>query len=182
MWLVVTHLAVFALGYITCHLLALWEGRRVLTNDGETPMNEHPKHSMSSVPGWVLILVGAAVLMVGLGIQQVQFQRDADRRAEEAQRIDVCYEKWGRDMIETLDRRISATGKVEAANTVKGNALDRIILVVAALRNDPPAADERDLDRSLEQFIEAKQRLDMVKAEAEVTRVNNPFPVLNCRP
>lgn len=184
MWLVVTHLCVFAAGYITCRLLALWEGRRVLADEGEPPVEIESKKSWSeySVPPIVLILMSAAIVMLGLGVQQIQFQRDADARAEEAQRIDVCYETWGRDMITTLETRVTATGKVEKKEQVKDAALDAIILVVAALRADPPTAVEGDFDRTLVRFADAKAALEEQREKAETTRDENPYPVLNCRP
>lgn len=170
----VTHVVVFALGVGTWLPFTLWEGRQVL--DRLDHPEEHvrpPRPPRRRLPILITVLLVAAALMVGFGVQQARYQADASERQE-------CYETWGRGVIDTLETRLAVTSRVERAEEARADALDNIILTVTALRARPPEAVERDLDTTLSRFAAAKARLERVTEQAARTRSNNPYPQLRC--
>lgn len=188
-----THLVVFALGVCTWLPFTLWEGRR-LTDRGEPVRRTHhePRSLDSKNRSRVItVVIIVSALMIGLGIQQIMFQRDRDAR-------DACSQRWGNDVIDTLETRVSSNDKVakatqsrDEASTERDNAVDSVLLLVRALqRADPPPSEDiqRDrFERALQRFfiakgklVKAQDHLDDVIAAAEKTKDANPYPVLNC--
>lgn len=173
--IVATHLGAFALGVGTWLPFTLWAARRAVPVDvEETPPVSTPARPPTARASRVLVAVMvAALLLVGVGVQQRIYQARADDR-------DACVTQWGTDMVDTITTRVQATNRTASAAEARDDAVDAIVLVFIALRKVPPAASERDLSRVLAAFAAAKSRLDRVRAMSETTRAQNPYPQLDC--
>lgn len=140
-----------------------------------------------------LIVVGllVAAFLVGIGIQQINYQRGKDSR-------DACATTWATDVIDVLDVRVGANDRVtvatrkrDRAERGRDNAVDDVLLLVRALqRQDPPPAPAEQRDRfetALQRFFEAREKLttrqralDNVIDRANETKVKNPYPKYTC--
>lgn len=172
-----THLLVFTLGVATWLPFTLWEGRRVTRRPDErtqpVPHNPLSDYVRRRPPVLVTVLLVAAALMIGFGVQQMRYQDDAKKR-------DACYQSWGDDMIDTLTTRVASNGRVDEADKDRQEALDNIVLVIIQLRAQPPQARDSDLDVVLARFAAARARLQNAEDRAERTRRANPYPLLRC--
>lgn len=179
--LVCTHLAV--------GLLGVWSGKAVtryaapyldrhLSRNQEPTMDDteapRPRTPRGPTAGAViLVILLAAAVLVGFGIQQSAFQRAASDR-------DSCYEEWGRDLATVNTASRGATVALDRARERRDNAVDSIVLVFIGLRAHPPKAHLRDLNAVLVEFAAAKANLDKVTERVKQTRVENQPPRLHC--
>lgn len=130
---------------------------------------------------WVgVTLIVAAFVVIAIGIQADMNQAEQRAEQERDRERQACFEAWGQQITETIENRLQATGAVERANASRDAAIDEILLVVIRLREVPPRADEADVDRTLDRYHQALTTLRKVRAEAEVTRQQNPYPDLDC--
>lgn len=174
-----THLLAFALGVATWLPLTLREGTTFLTpprGTEEHPMSDptpqHPRRA-PTVGALVLILLLAALTIVGFGVQQSAYQHQARER-------DTCYQAWGEKLVTSTHTARGATLNLDAAREERDNAVDAIVLTFIGLRDHPPSASIRDLNRVLVAFAAAKAHLDKVSAQVTKTRESNPIPHLDC--
>lgn len=178
--LAVTHLAVLLVGFLTgvvaTHLRPV---KRVIQHE-EPPVNDkHPIRERIRGRGptagaVALFLVLGGVVTIAFGVQQAGYQQQATER-------DQCYETWGQDVITTLDTRFTASKKKERADERRDDALDAIILTVAAFQEEPaPANAERKFRAVILEFVRAKLHRDKVKRDLDTTRRDNPYPVIDC--
>lgn len=139
----------------------------------------------------VTVAIIISVLFIGLGIQQIMYQKDKDER-------DLCSETWAKGVIDVLDTRVNANDRVaeatvkrDRAERQRDNAVDDVLLLVRALqRQDPPPAPEEQQKRfevALQKFFLARENLthrqaalDNVVARADETKKKNPYPKFRC--
>lgn len=125
----------------------------------------------------VTVLLIAAALMVGFGIQQVRYQGQASDR-------DACYEAWGQELYTAITSRTRASLRVEEARSDRDDAIDNILLLFIAFNDEKPPPTEREQERrfreALAQFAQAKTRLDTALTRVGNTRDRFPYPDLNC--
>lgn len=135
----------------------------------------------------VLALIMASLLVVGIGVQSHEYQKDRDSH-------DACVDAWGNALIHTLHTRSSAnkalrkaTKRFNRVSKVKGDDGDDIFLVVAGLRAVPPTNTVRDFDKALQQFAVAKaavehaaHRLSAVNQHVNRTARQHRYRSLNC--
>lgn len=178
-FVVLSHITAFVLGALTTWgFLHVRRIRQAITHEEEEPMKDpQPVRVVTRrgpTPGaLILVILLAAAMLIGFGIQQSFYQAEADKR-------DACYEQWGKDVISSLESRTVATKRYERVTTRKENALDTIILVVIGIRKVPPEATERDFAEALTRFANLKTRQEAAKANLNKTRAENPYPTINC--
>ena len=182
--LCISHLTAFLLGGVTWAAITEREGGRLM-GKGETVDDSNKGHrwniEVPEVPGWLVVLLVAGAVVIGLGIQQWFYQRDADEQAAAGARRDACYQKWGRDVTSTLRVRVKVNTRLEHAQAERADATAQVIRTVIGLRTVPPLATDRDLDRALHRADRADTRVDTLTRTAHTTRAKNPYPVLDCR-
>jgi hypothetical protein len=174
-----THMLAFGLGVITFWLFTRWEARRVTTSSAPPPRK--------SIPLLAVISITIAAVMIGFGIQQGLYQRQATGR-------DECYQAWGEKVISNLETRVASTGEVEQAQKeldrrrdMRSNAFAHVVEIVVLLRVFPPQADEDDLDQALSEVARTDRLVDRqnkrvarIESERDTTRAENPYPNLEC--
>jgi hypothetical protein len=181
--LCISHAGAFLLGGVTWWGITRWEGRRLLdkentveTDDQDRP---HPARRLwdaawGPTPGAVaLVCLLAAAVLIGFGVQQGAYQKQARDR-------DECYETWGRDVTDALDKRVAANSALTKAQQDRDDAVAEILRVVIGLRAKPPETTEAALDEALGAARDADDRVDRLTVRAEETRKQNPYPVLSC--
>lgn len=188
---VVVQVATFVAGMLSGWLLARWEARRVAAYEGGN-VSDHQRHTehrgtSRSVPLRLVIPFAIAIFLLVLGVQQYQFQQQAERSKErqneqiaDAKQRDQCYEEWGNALVATVEKRVAPATAEAQAQRKKDRALDRIIFTVAALRAFPPQAVEDDLDSALARYDAASEELIEARQLVDATREENPYPELDC--
>lgn len=175
-----THLGVFLLGVVTWLPFTLWEGRQI-KHRGE-PVAQHPSKRAEprsfSRPQIVASLVFIiSLLVMGMGFQQMSFQNKASSQA-------ACYQKWGRDVVESLQARSKSTTRLANAQRKRDNSVDNVLLVaLSATQADPPLPDSKQREefvKALTRFGQAKRNLVHVAARNEQIKRQNTYPQLNC--
>jgi hypothetical protein len=96
-------------------------------------------------------------------------------------KTEACTKEWAEGMRTTITQRSGVTLELEAALTRRNDAIDEIILDVATR---PVGAETTDVELAdfradLDEFVAAKENLDKVKAEADESRANTPYPLFN---
>lgn len=188
--LIISHLGTFLLGAVSAYLLARLEGQNMKGPRVSEPLdpNRSPLRERMTgrgpTPGAVLLIVLlAALVIVGFGIQQAWYQsQDAANDAREDTRMD-CIKAWGEDLVATINTRTTGNARVEAAKIAREEAVDAVLLYAgqAFQRGGGNEAELRAgwLDRLLA-FRHAKQALVEITARNEERKVDNPYPKLNC--
>jgi hypothetical protein len=182
----VSNIATFILGYFTCRAVTIWEARRMQQTAGTSPTQ--PRRGRVVVTALVI----AFLLLAGFGIQQGQFQKAQDSH-------DRCQERWGQQVVDTLQARSSVSRDVadaqaakDTAQSQKDEASDRVFLIVAAAQRHISSAEQKqarhDFRAALRDFVIAKRTLDAAKialdsarAKSINTQAANPYPRLHCR-
>lgn len=167
---VMTHLSAFGAGIATGATLVLIAHRSRTTPPQEDPPMHRP---FRDVPLWLVAVLVSSLVVVGLGIIQVTYQRDLADRND-------CQEAWARDVTDTLTARVTATSEVTAATQERDEALRELVEVLVELGVTPPESDEPALRTAREAYFGASARLLEVQASVEQTRQDNPYPTLEC--
>lgn len=168
-----SYLVTFAFGMATGWWATLRVGHRILDHQRGEQM---PSHHHRRVPVILTVLIVSFMMLAGFGVQQTAYQRQAQHR-------DACYEKWGREMVDTVSLRSTVSASTDAAETARDDALDRIILTVIQFRSRPNASKtdaQKTFDAVLQEFARAKQRLIIAKQAQISARTENPYPMLHC--
>jgi hypothetical protein len=196
---VLTHLSAVTFGVLTGYVLA----RRGKVS----PPTEGTHMPWSTKQGRRLLLIiavlAASFVVIGLGVQQVLYQKALENQREEDKRdadrdaaLVGCLQDWGDDIVSTIQNRSAATAGLDRAQTRLDKAVRRerastaaVLLTVGGLRQVPPTASLADLDTVLNQFPmirarvdAAQQAVDQAQAESDATRALNPYqpPRLAC--
>lgn len=130
---------------------------------------------------WVgVTLIVASFVVIAIGAQASLYQRNVASDDARNRDQDRCVQAWGTEIVEALDVRVKANGRVDRATAERDEAIDEIILVIIRLRQDPPKATDEDVSRVLDRYYRVLTRLREVRATAEETREDNPYPELDC--
>lgn len=166
---VMTHLVAFGAGIPTGATLVL-----VASSRRATPQEDAPMHRpFRDVPLWLVAVLVSSLVVVGLGIIQVIYQRNlADRN--------TCQEAWARDVTDTLTTRVDATSALTAATQERDAALRDVVEVLVERGVTPAEAEEGDLRAARAVYEEASARVLVLQAQVEQTRQDNPYPTLEC--
>lgn len=168
---VMTHLSAFGAGIATGVTLVMIASPR--PRDDQHQENPDMHRPFRDVPLWLVAVLVSSLVLVGLGMIQVTYQRDLADRNE-------CQEQWSRDVTDTLTTRVTATDELAAATTERDAALRAVVEVLVELRVTPPEAIEGDLREARIAYAEASARLLEVQASVEQTRQDNPYPTMEC--
>lgn len=164
--LIATHAAAFVAG--------AWAGRRVVGPAMRIRQGDRMTAQARERSKMAVALIGMAVILVVFGLQvRDSNQREKDYRAQVAgfQAQQACLNRFslevGRYLVDTLNKRVQANGKVDQAAKVltkaslaKDKATTAVILTVARGFDDPPTADQDDLVAALAVFRKASAALD----------------------
>lgn len=152
-----------------------------MTPKDPTP-ETHPRRGPT--PGaLVLILLLAAAMLVGFGIQQSLYQRERNANDARLDARDECVETWGRGVIRTLRGRVKANDVLAAAQKRTDNRLYDIVGFIINQRANPsPTITEQDrtFTQVLTRFAVAKADLDTITQQVEDARRANPYRRLDC--
>lgn len=181
-------------GIVSGWVLARWQCRRLLNSltevyvDPNSTARDDARFRGPTRGALILIILLAASLLVGFGIQQSIFQRQARDRS-------ACMEAWGDRVITTLAARSEAGRDVDQASAAadkagqaRDDAVASVLDIVIGLRAHPPIATTADFDRALATFTTAQSDLDAARRKQESTRkaqeqtrTDNAYPRLDCR-
>lgn len=174
----VSHGSAFILGGVTWWLITRAEGRRLFDQEDNMRrphlLRRFRDAAWAPTPGAVaLVFMLAAAVLIGFGVQQAGYQKQARDR-------DTCYEQWGRDVTAALDARVAANSALATAQQARDDAVAEILRVVIGLRVRPPESTEAALDEALAAAARADDKVDRLTVRVNVTRRQNPNPVLSC--
>lgn len=175
--LVLSHLACFVGGAVMWNLITKREVRAVTGE--EEPLHPKNKHPFRGPRRGVVLLI-VSVFFVTLGVQQLLFQDQKNKEQERQRQQNACIEKWGEETTETITLRSDATKELRKAEKRRDDKVDRILLLVIALRAEPPEATNDDFNNALLEFATAKANLDAVRKSVRSTTNENPYPLLVC--
>lgn len=175
--LTVTHIVAAGLGYLMCHWLTMRAGE-ALTRESESPVDVPVKRERGrwvtwSVPPVVILILVAAFVLIGIGVQSYLSQR-ADNAHDE------CVANWGDDLIETVGTRGKATERLEQAQNARDDALDSLLVAAIGIQDVPEKKKEAALADLVTGYVESVDRLHAVQKTTTKTRNKNPFPQLDC--
>lgn len=137
-----------------------------------------------------------SIVLIGFAIQQSLYQRSLDERDANQNAYVDCLQRWADDITDTLQTRTSASTaldrierRMERAERHEQDVIADVILIVGRLRQVPPEATIRQLDRVLNGFPALAERVRVARADvrearsdARETRQQNPYtpPRLAC--
>lgn len=188
--LAATHLAAAALGgFVTLSLVRHAGHPYRPTHDGRphvtkpsTPTTAEQRATFWHRRASTYLIVASIVVLV-IATQMFLYQQQEDERRERDAARDACVAqfnedkaRWATDLIEVLDARVTANNRLESAANERLDRLDRVVLVVIALRAVPPRATEADFDRALDRYEDALDSYRAQRAETVDTRSENPYP------
>jgi hypothetical protein len=136
---------------------------------------------------WIVLIV-AALVVAGIGVQALLSQRASSDRADEMDRQQACQNQWAVDLTEVIELRSQGNADVRAATLRKNAADDAVtaVFVEAFLTKPRPSNDvlEQHFTEALEEFQEAKKNLQIVSGTVENQQAKNPYPTLDldCTP
>lgn len=114
----------------------------------------------------------AAMVLVGAGVQLALVQKAADRYRDQQ----TCLNAFAADLVTTINARRVANARLDAAESAKDAANDRVVEVVAFGSRIPPEANKADFTEALEAFVTAKTHLSEVRAQVRAELAENPYP------
>jgi soluble cytochrome b562 len=129
-----------------------------------------------------VVLLVSTFVVIGIGVQAFLWQRatDSERLADERHdaKTEACTKEWAEGMRATITSRSGITLELETALARRNDAIDQIILDVATrpVGAEPSQDELDDFRHDLDEFVAAKENLDKVKAKADETRSQNPYP------
>lgn len=175
--LTVTHLGAAGLGYLMCHWLTMRAGE-VFIHESERPVevpvkHEHGRWTTRSVPSVVILVLVAALVLIGIGVQSYLSQQAGDAR-------DRCVSNWGDDLIETVGTRGRAAERLEMAQNNRDDALDSLLVAAIGIQNVPEKKKQKALADLVTGYVESVDHLHAVQKTTTKTRERNPFPKLAC--
>jgi hypothetical protein len=147
---------------------------RLVSTDGE--------RRLPSLRLILTILLSCLFLIVIAAFVLVDNQRRAaDEEARDNEQR--CMTMWAEEFTVVTRARTEVSARVREAQQRKDAADNAITDVfVAAFLNNPPPSDgelEKRFERALREYVEARDHLAEVVADADKTSRENPFPVLN---
>lgn len=169
MLLCISHVLAFLLGGVTSAVLVVRGGGHLMGKDSTMSIRER----FQKIPPSMMVLFICAGYVLGLGIQQWLYQREADRH-------DACVDQWGSDTQQALDARVVANKRLDRAQQERADATAAVLRTVVLLRKHPPQADETALDATLRAAERADNHVQRVAAKVTKTRANHPYPPLRC--
>lgn len=189
--LVATHVLAFAAGAFAVHWMTAPAVRWMTEHMGNTPAGDPTPttpedHVMPNrLPRstrFVIYLLVASIVVVGIGVQAYLNQRLQERdQAQNRARLS-CIQEWGGELVDTVEKRTRANVRVEKAQQRRDRAEQDIFLVVLRLRSQPPEGTPADFDKALQRYAIALAGLKAAKDATKVTRQENPYvsPELVC--
>lgn len=175
--LVLSHLGCFLAGMFMWNWITRREGESLTAEEEDVQGHSHKEDKIprwqqrGPTPGAVILV--AAALVLGLGIQQFLYQRDRDDLVE-------CFKAWGTGMTDTLDKRSAANTVLEQKKKDRDDAVDGIISVVLNANNNPDRDYEVAFSTALAKWQTAKVELKAELKTIKDTREENPYPELDC--
>lgn len=171
-WLTITHIVAAGVGYVMAHALTVRAGEAFAQEESESPVKSKQEYAWLPSPLVTLLLFSALVLM-GIGVQSYLSQRTDDAR-------DDCVNRWGDDLVQTVQTRGVAATRLETAETNRDEALDSLLTAAIGIQDLPDQKRQEALANLTTRYVESVSRLRDVQKKVAKTRENNPFPALNC--
>lgn len=171
-----SYLLTFLAGIATGAFVTWAVGLRLI----HPPEHEGAGGHRRRLPLVVVCLIAAFVVIAGFGLQQRTAQKQDQEVRERLAVQTECLNTWGRRLVDRVENRAAGSAQFEAATARREDVLDSLVLIVAALRAEPPQAVEADLDAVLQAFAAAKVRKDAAEERLARIRERNPYPVPSC--
>jgi hypothetical protein len=119
-----------------------------------------------------LILV-AAVVLIGIGIQTLLFQRASTAH-------DECVSEWGDRLIATSSTRTEAQQKYEDAATRRDDSLDSLLVAAIGIQDLPDRTRRTALADLITDYVKSVEAKRKAAARLSVAREKHPLPQLRC--
>lgn len=191
--LAATHLFAFAVGA----LASWWVCRDVA--DRAMPETAHRRpprenhHMPNRIPRRVLlpiVVIVAALVVVGIGIQARLAAQDNAARDRADAAYSACLTRFASDLVDTLRARTDLQAELNDAGDRKDALLDELLRITAKVQASG-ATDQSQVppkvlahyEHVLNARVKAQDHYDKVKAELEAARAQNPYekPTATCR-
>lgn len=126
---------------------------------------------------YVIVLIVAALVVIGIGIQAHLAAEDNDQRDARDRAYADCLTNFAADLVATIETRTNAGSRLEraerrleAAERRKQATLDRLLTITMLARDVPPRATVAQFDKALEARVRAQERYATVYAQVEQVR------------